>query len=104
MIKEERISFPYMKAIHASWRDNTAPPPLWFSPESYSTNGIRTPRCWESPHTLVKLIHHPCNAYKALFHGLKKIESYLHWHIHLENYVLHPLVTRMEQEVERPRS
>ena len=41
-----------------------------------------------------------CSSYRALYDGLNSLEQDLHRHVHLENYVLHPLVIRMEQEIQ----
>jgi regulator of cell morphogenesis and NO signaling len=112
MMKEENILFPYMKAIYASWRDK-APPP------AHHCGSVQNPiRQMEAEHqdagkalislrNLSKDFEVPpdgCNSYRALFRGLEKIENDLHRHIHLENYVLHPLVTRMEQELQRAKA
>jgi regulator of cell morphogenesis and NO signaling len=106
--KEETILFPYMKAIYVAWRDKTAAP-------FHHCGSVQNPiRQMEAEHedagqTLVSLrtlscdFEVPtdgCNTYRALYRGLEKVENDLHRHVHLENYVLHGLVTRMEQELE----
>ena len=41
---------------------------------------------------------HACVTYRALFEGLRQLESDLHQHIHLENNILFPRALEMERE------
>ena len=45
-----------------------------------------------------------CTSFQALYSGLRKLESDLHRHIHLENNVLFPRAIRLEEGdvTERP--
>ena len=107
LMKEEHILFPYMRAIHEAWSHKNALPthhcgtvqnPIHQMEEEHQDAG----KALAMLRTISKDYKVPddgCASYKALFRGLEKIENDLHRHIHLENYVLHPLVTRMAQEL-----
>lgn len=109
LMKEETILFPYMREIYAKWLDDSNPAPR------AHCGGVTNPiRVMEEEHEhagdalkALKSLSHQytvpeegCNSYKALYQGLHQLEYDLHRHIHLENYVLHPLSKKMEQEIQ----
>jgi len=109
LMKEETILFPYMRDIYAKWIDDSAP-----APQAHCGSVANPIRVMEKEHEeagdalkalreLSKDYTVPedgCNSYRALYHGLDQLEYDLHRHIHLENYVLHPLTKKMEQEIQ----
>jgi regulator of cell morphogenesis and NO signaling len=40
-----------------------------------------------------------CNTFRGLYHGLAELEKALHEHIHLENNVVFPRATKLEEEL-----
>lgn len=109
LMKEETILFPYMRDIYAKWMDDSMP-----APQAHCGSVANPIRVMEQEHEhagdalkalreLSKDYTVPeggCNSYKALYQGLDQLEYDLHRHIHLENYVLHPLTKKMEQEIQ----
>lgn len=109
LIKEETILFPYMRDIYAKWLDDSNP-----APKAHCGSVANPIRVMEQEHEhagdalkeLSSLSNEytvpegGCNSYKALYQGLNQLEYDLHRHIHLENYVLHPLSKKMEQEIQ----
>lgn len=106
--KEENILFPFMRQIYQKWLDDSLPLP------GHACGTVQNPiRVMEQEHNeagralrqlrdLSKNYQVPedaCASYKALFQRLEKLEHDLHRHVHLENYVLHPLAKKMEQEI-----
>ncbi len=109
LVKEETILFPYMRDIYAKWMDDSVP-----DPEAHCGSVANPIRVMEQEHEhagdALKALRElsndytvpedGCNSYKALYQGLDQLEHDLHRHIHLENYVLHPLAKKMEQDIQ----
>jgi regulator of cell morphogenesis and NO signaling len=109
MQKEETILFPLMRQIYQKWLDDSAPMP------GHACGTVQNPiRVMEQEHDeagralrqLRDLSHEyqlpedACASYKALYTRLEKLEQDLHRHVHLENYVLHPLAKKMEGDIQ----
>jgi len=106
--EEERIVFPLMQSIYDAYEKKTTMTVV------AHCGSVNNPiRRMEMEHDeagqalrelrqLSKDFQPPsdaCNSYRVLLVGLQALEQDLHRHIHLENAVLHPLTSRMEQEV-----
>jgi regulator of cell morphogenesis and NO signaling len=109
MMKEERVLFPYIRALADAAR-NDAPPP----PDMFGT--IQNPiRMMEAEHEeaggglaeireLTRGYEAPddaCTTYRMLLEELETFEHDLHRHVHLENNVLFPRAVDLEEEFDR---
>jgi len=109
LMKEETILFPYMRDIYAKWLDDSNPAPkahcgsvanpirVMEQEHEHAGDALKALRSLSNEYTVPE---GGCNSYKALYQGLDQLEYDLHRHIHLENYVLHPLSKKMEQEIQ----
>ena len=104
LMKEERVLFPMMRELVASARDQgnlpafhcgTVQNPMRQMEHEHEEAGAMLARLRELTGGYVPPLS-ACNSYRALFEGLQNFESELHKHIHLENYVLHPLARKIE--------
>ena len=106
MQKEERVLFPYIRAMAKAKKENTALPSPHFGT-------VQNPvRMMEHEHenagNIFKKIaalsnnytppNGACNTYRVLYAKLKEFENDLHQHIHLENNILFPKAIEMERE------
>jgi regulator of cell morphogenesis and NO signaling len=107
MVKEERVLFPYVEKLEALAADGQR---LSSSP----FGSIQAPiGMMEHEHDIaarflarlreITNAHTPpadaCNTFRGLYHGLAELEKALHEHIHLENNVLFPRATKLEEEL-----
>lgn len=106
MRKEERILFPYIAKMAASWREGLpVMPPVFGSVE----NPIRMMEAeHESAGGDMEAIRRlsddftppadACTSYRVLFAKLNEFEQDLHQHVHLENNILFPRAVALEKE------
>jgi regulator of cell morphogenesis and NO signaling len=95
LLKEERVLFPAMRGIDAGRVVDLTPPVRVMLAEHDDAGAIL-----HELRTLTKGYVPPgdgCNTYRAALAGLEDFERDLHEHVHLENNVLFPRVTRHEQ-------
>jgi len=104
MMKEEQILFPYIKRLVAVSQENA-------SEDIQGLGSVRGPisvmevehenvgRVFGRIHDITNDLTLPddaCTTYTLLYKELDEFERDLHMHIHLENNVLHPRATQME--------
>ena len=104
MMKEEQVLFP---AVAAMSRGEPAPGtldgPISCMIHEHEEVGAALARLRELSHGF-QPPPEACNAYRALFAGLRDLEEDVHRHIHLENAVLFPAAKAMAVQPEhRPR-
>lgn len=107
MVKEERILFPYIKALVAA-KDNTQPI------QAARFGSVQSPiTMMEMEHELVGknldeirqlsqnylLPEDACASYSLLYRMLDEFEEDLHLHIHLENNILFPKALEIEKHL-----
>ncbi len=107
MIKEEKVLFPYIKALVAA-KDNTQP----LQAAHFGT--VQNPiNMMEMEHELVGrnleeirelsknyvLPEDACASYSLLYRMLEEFEEDLHLHVHLENNILFPKALDMEKQI-----
>ncbi len=107
LVKEEKILFPYIKALVAA-KDNTQP----LQAAHFGT--VQSPiNMMEMEHELVgrnleeirklsnnySLPEDACASYSLLYRMLDEFEEDLHLHIHLENNILFPKALEMEKQL-----
>lgn len=104
--KEELILFPYIKRLVKAAEENGA------LPESHFGSVDNPIKMMEEEHDEAGEIMRKiaalsnnftppqgaCNTYKAFFAKLEEFEQDLHHHIHLENNILFPKATKLEQD------
>jgi regulator of cell morphogenesis and NO signaling len=107
MEKEEKVLFPYIERLEGLAADGR---PLGASPFGSITAPIGM---MEHEHdSAAKLLERmrqlsgdytapadACNTFRGLLHGLAHLEKELHEHIHLENNVVFPRATRLEERL-----
>ena len=89
MMKEEQILFPLIEAGQGA----AAHGPVHVMEQEHASAGaaLATLRRYTNGYTVPD---EACNTWRALWHGLKALESELHDHIHLENNILFPRALR----------
>lgn len=105
MMKEETVLFPYIKKLEANFSNKNigSPPPF-----GTVTNPVRVMNLehdevgallakMRSLTNDYQLPDGACPSFMALCHRLEVLERDLHQHIHLENNVLFPRATELEQ-------
>lgn len=107
MMKEERILFPYVERLEAlAAADETLPASPFGSIQA--PIGMMEHEHDDAARALARLRvitngYTPpadaCNTFRGLYHGLAELEKALHEHIHLENNVVFPRATRLEEEL-----
>jgi regulator of cell morphogenesis and NO signaling len=106
MMKEERMLFPYVVALERARTEgrSLASPfgsvegPISVMEAEHEDAG----RLLAEMNALTggyQLPEGACNTFRGLFHGLAELESDMHHHVHLENYVLFPRATEMERQM-----
>jgi len=107
MMKEEQILFPYVERLEAlAARGGSLPGspfgsiegPIGAMEHEHEIAGNALARMRELTGGYVPP-EDACNGFRGLYHGLKEFETDLHQHIHLENNVLFPRATRLEEVV-----
>ena len=107
MQKEEMILFPVVRAMEAAEKGSSAPPP---APGGSVDNPIRVMehehenagRALESMRQLTSDYALPadaCNEFRVLYGQLEELEGDLHIHIHLENNILFPKASQLEERL-----
>lgn len=105
MLKEERILFPYIKAMCAAQRQHLQSPD---TPFGTVQNPIRMMEhehdyagsLLENVRDLTAGFTPPedaCTTYRVAFAKLEELDKDLRWHVHLENNVLFPKAILLEQ-------
>lgn len=107
LVKEEKILFPYIKALVAS-KEHTQPA------QAAQFGSVKSPiNMMELEHELVgknmdeirelsknySLPEDACASYSLLYKMLDEFEDDLHLHIHLENNILFPKAIEMEKQL-----
>ncbi|MBE7440210.1 MAG: iron-sulfur cluster repair di-iron protein [Spirochaetales bacterium] len=103
LMKEERVLFPMMRQLDEAksrgdvpqFHCGTVQNPMRQMEQEHEEAGAMLARLRELTADY-KAPASACNSYRALFDGLENFEAELHKHIHLENYVLHPLARKIE--------
>ncbi len=107
MHKEERILFPYIKALEAAHRDGKSIPRPIFGTIEHPIRMMEAEH--ESAGSGMETIqmlsgdYNPpadaCTSYRVLFAKLSEFEQDLHLHVHLENNILFPKAVLLEKEI-----
>ena len=109
MFKEEHILFPYILAMVRANENNQARP---FAPFGTVNNPIRmmmrehdnAGEIMREVRALTSDYHAPadaCISYQTLYQALENLEKDLHQHIHLENNILFPKASELENAMNR---
>lgn len=107
LLKEERILFPYVRAMEKALLEGQPKPVPHFGTAAGPVNVM------EAEHEVAGEIMHrireitndyalpedACNTWRVLWSLLAEFEEDLHQHVHLENNILFPKALRMEEEV-----
>jgi regulator of cell morphogenesis and NO signaling len=105
MMKEERVLFPFvekLEALAAAGETLTASPfgsiqaPIGMMEHEHESVARDLVRLRELTAGYTPPAD-ACNTFRGLYHGLAELEKALHEHIHLENNVLFPRATRLEE-------
>lgn len=108
MVKEERVLFPYIRALADAVRTDGPPPPDMFGTVQ---NPIRMMEIEHQEageglaaiHELTRGYQPPddaCGTYRLVLEELDAFERDLHTHVHLEDNVLFPKAVELESKVE----
>jgi regulator of cell morphogenesis and NO signaling len=107
MMKEERILFPYIERLEALAGTGEELPSSPFG-SIQAPIGMMEHEHDDAARDLARLRQltngytppaDACNTFRGLYHGLAELEKALHEHIHLENNVLFPRATALEEEL-----
>lgn len=107
MVKEERVLFPYVEKLEALATDGQrlsgspfgsiqAPIGMMEHEHDIAARALARLREITNAHTPPE---DACNTFRGLYHGLAELEKALHEHIHLENNVVFPRATKLEEEL-----
>ena len=105
MRKEETVLFPFIQQLESSSTDEVSLPashfgtvenPIRMMMADHEQDGERL-RIMREISSDYSLPEGACPSYTALYAGLQDLEKDLHRHIHLENNVLFPAATALEQ-------
>jgi regulator of cell morphogenesis and NO signaling len=89
--KEEEVTFPAIRALHAGTADETARRTMLELETEHEGAGAAL----AAMHRITGDFTLPadaCNTFAAVYRGLRELEADIHHHIHLENNVLFPRV------------
>jgi regulator of cell morphogenesis and NO signaling len=105
MLKEEQVLFPYITRMEEAVGDGRAVPPPFFGTVRNPVRMMMTEH--DTAGDLLKQLRGVTNGYKTppdgcvsfhtLYQALAAFEADLHQHIHLENNILFPRATEMEE-------
>jgi len=107
MVKEERVLFPYIELLETldrEGRELTVSPfgsiqaPIGRMEHEHKIAGRALARLRELTGGYIPPAD-ACNTFRGLYHGLAELEKTLHEHIHLENNVLFPRASRLEDRL-----
>ncbi|MDH3649757.1 MAG: iron-sulfur cluster repair di-iron protein [Saprospiraceae bacterium] len=109
MMKEERILFPFIKAlVYADRQGQSSPVPPFGSvanPVSMMEHEHDTAGSLVKEISALSDNYTPppeaCNTYRVLYYKLEEFEGDLHKHIHLENNILFPKAVQLEKQLEQ---
>jgi regulator of cell morphogenesis and NO signaling len=105
-MKEERVLFPYIRALAESIAANQPPPPDMFGTVQNPIRmmEIEHQAAGESMQSIRELTfdYRPpadaCGTYRLVLRELEAFEKDLHQHVHLENHVLFPRAVELEEQ------
>ncbi len=102
LLKEEQVLFPYIQQLLNEDRDmkpafGTIRNPISVMHQDHDEAGeiLRRIRSLTNDYNPPE---HACNTFKALYHKLEEFEADLHIHVHIENNILFPKATALEQQ------
>lgn len=104
-MKEERVLFPFIRAIANAARNGesteslpsvTEPIQMMESDHDAAGDLLRQLRSLSDNYTPPPAA---CNSYKLLYHQLELLEQDLHQHIHLENNILFPKALALQRDL-----
>lgn len=107
MMKEERVLFPYVERLEALAGSDQGLPaspfgsiqaPIGMMEHEHDVAASLLGRMREVTGGYTPPVD-ACNTFRGLYHGLSELERDLHEHIHLENNVVFPRATRLEEEL-----
>ena len=107
MMKEERVLFPYVERLETlaehGQRLSSSPfgsiqAPIGMMEHEHDVAASALVRLREITNAYTPPAD-ACNTFRGLYHGLAELEKALHEHIHLENNVLFPRATKLEEEL-----
>ena len=107
MVKEERVLFPYVERLETlsahGQRLSSSPfgsiqAPIGMMEHEHDIAARALARLREITNAYTPPAD-ACNTFRGLYHGLAELEKALHEHIHLENNVLFPRATKLEEEL-----
>ena len=108
MVKEERVLFPYIRALAEAVSEGTQPPPDMFGTvqnpirmmeieHQEAGDGIEAIRELTNGYEVPA---DACGTYSMVLRELEAFEKDLHAHVHLENNVLFPKAVELEEKAE----
>ncbi len=108
MVKEERVLFPYVRALAEAIAHGTPPPPDMFGTVQNPIRmmEIEHQEAGDGIETIRELTHgyetpaDACSTYALVLRELEAFEKDLHVHVHLENNVLFPKAVELEEKAE----
>ena len=112
MVKEERVLFPYIRALADAVSHGTPPPPDMFGTVQNPIRmmEIEHQEAGDGIEAIRELTHgydtpaDACGTYALVLRELEAFEKDLHVHVHLENNVLFPRAVELEEKAERMAS
>lgn len=102
MMKEEHRLFPYVESLERTATEAPQAPfdsiaaPIAVMEAEHEDAGRLLAEMRSLTHGY-ELPAGACNTFRALYHGLAELESEMHLHVHLENYVLFPRAAELER-------
>lgn len=106
MMKEENVLFPYVKELVNAKKSGDTPEPAFGSVKNpvamMEHEHVIAGDLMRKINELTNNYNPPadaCNSYRVAFAKLKEFEDDLHQHIHLENNILFPAATKLEEEL-----
>lgn len=107
MMKEERILFPYIRALAVARREGTRPEtphfgsaanPIMMMEAEHAAAGdtLYAVRSLSNNYTVPQ---DACTTYQVTYQELRQFEEDLHRHVHLENNILFPSAIALEQSL-----
>lgn len=108
MVKEERVLFPYVRALAEAMAHGTPPPPDMFGTVQNPIRmmEIEHQEAGDGIDVIRELTHgyetpaDACATYALVLGELEAFEKDLHVHVHLENNVLFPKAVELEEKAE----
>lgn len=112
MVKEERVLFPLVKEMEYADRSlQTLVPPMFGTVQNLIRMMGREPDIAGSTMRQIRKLSndytapdHACHTYRVAYAQLEEFENDLHEHIHLENNILFPKATALEDKISLTQS